>query len=232
MQNFLVYPAFSSDAGVYASEYLSAQGIPVIDHISPDITHLLTDIPTREISEELLTRLPENVCVVGGNLDIPVLAKHRRIDLLKSEWYLSRNAAITAECALQVAAAEMNTVFYNSSILIIGWGRIGKCLAHLLKAIGARVTIAARKEEDRSMAEALGYNSITPGILSDGCKIVFNTVPAPVMEGNPHCLNIDLASRQGILGDHVIQARGLPGKYAPKSSGQLIGKAFLREVMV
>ena len=125
----------------------------------------------------------------------------------------------------------MDTVFSGTSILVIGWGRIGKCLAQLLKSIGAEVTIAARKEQDRSMVEALGYSCILPGLMPKDCRVVFNTVPSPVMEAGSGCLNIDLASRSGILGDNVVWARGLPGKYAPESSGRLIGKAFLREVM-
>jgi len=230
MKDILVYPAFSSDVGKYVTEYLKAHKIPVIDHLSPEITHLLLDVPTREVPENLLERLPEDVCVMGGNLDVLPANSHKHIDLLKNEWYLARNAAITAECALQVASAEMNTVFFDSSVLIVGWGRIGKCLACLLKAIGANVTVAARNDRDRALAEALGYASITPGQTPEGCQIVFNTVPFPVMEADSRCLNIDLASGRGILGDSVIWARGLPGKYAPESSGQLIGKAFLREV--
>ena len=125
----------------------------------------------------------------------------------------------------------MDTVFSGTAILVIGWGRIGKCLAMLLKGMGARVSVAARKACDRAMAEAMGCESILPGLMPENCRIVFNTVPAPVMEANSSILNIDLASKRGILGDNVIWARGLPGKYAPESSGYLIGEAFLREVI-
>ena len=227
MKDILVYPGFSGKAGEYAAAFLASRGISLIDHPSPDITHLLLDVPSREIPGGLLERLPEDVGVVGGNLDLP---EHRTIDLLKSEWYLARNAAITAECALWVAAEHLETVFAGAKVLVIGWGRIGKCLARLLKDIGATVTVAARKKADRAMAEALGFSSTLPGLVPEGCRVVFNTVPIPVMESTADCLNIDLASKPGILGDGVIRARGLPGKYAPESSGYLIGEAFLREV--
>lgn len=230
MMDILVYPAVSGKAGLYAAAYLESHGIQTIRHPSPEITHLLLDVPCREIPPELLERLPEDVCITGGNLDDPQFCSYRKLDLLKNEWYLCKNAAITAECSLRVAAEHMDLVFAGTPVLIVGWGRIGKCLAMLLKNIGASVTIAARREQDRSMIDALGYASSLPGLLPKGCRIVFNTVPSPVMDAYSSCLNIDLASRQGILGDNVIWARGLPGKYAPESSGQLIGEAFLREV--
>ena len=39
---------------------------------------------------------------------------------------------------------------------------------------------------------------------------------------------IDLASEPGMQGKSVIPARGLPGKYAPESSGKLIADTILR----
>lgn len=227
MKDILVYTSISGKVGQYAAGYLHEHRIPTISHPSPEITHLLLDVPSREIPGGLLERLPEDVCVVGGNLELP---DHRVIDLLKKEWYLAKNAAITAECALQVASERMEGVFSGAKVLVVGWGRIGKCLARLLKNIGAEVSVGARKEQDRAMAEALGYGVCLPGLVPEGCRMVFNTVPAPVMEQAGNCLNIDLASHRGILGEDVIWARGLPGKYAPEASGQLIGEAFMREV--
>ena len=59
-------------------------------------------------------------------------------------------------------------------------------------------------------------------------SIVFNTVPAPVLEVSGDTLAIDLASQPGLLGETVLWARGLPGKMAPKSSGELILDTVLR----
>jgi len=39
---------------------------------------------------------------------------------------------------------------------------------------------------------------------------------------------LDLASYPGITGKNVIPARGLPGKYAPESAGNLIAQSILR----
>ena len=43
-----------------------------------------------------------------------------------------------------------------------------------------------------------------------------------------NCLNIDLASVVGMEGKRIIYARGLPGKDAPETSGELIARTVLR----
>jgi dipicolinate synthase subunit A len=116
--------------------------------------------------------------------------------------------------------------------LIIGWGRIGKCLAPLLKALGAKVTVAARKEADRAILEATGYSAVETGCIDAGkYRLIINTVPAPVLDDDAakkDVLWIDLASKKGIFGENVLWARGLPGKDAPESSGELIARTVLR----
>lgn len=237
MEDILVYPAGSGESILYAGYYLERSRIATVDHPTPEVTHLLLDVPTGTVPVGLLERVPEKVMVVGGNLKVPELSDHRKLDLLQNEGYLAKNAAITAECALRVAAREMKTVFSGMRVLVIGWGRIGKCLSSLLKNIGCSVTIGARKVSDRAMAEALGFSVIDTERLSapDPFGLIFNTAPAPVLDEKqlskcPGTLKIDLASRPGLAGRDVICARGLPGKYAPESSGKLIAETLLKEV--
>lgn len=237
MAEILVYTAGIGGTAPFAVNHLIKHGIPVVDYPTPEITHLLLDCPTREIPGGLLEKLPEKITVAGGNLNQPELEGYRKLDLLKHEKYLAMNAAITAECALRVAAARMNRVFFHMPVLVIGWGRIGKCLSYLLKQIGCRVTVASGSEEHRAMLTALGYRSADTAALEDlqQYAILFNTAPAPVLsksslENCPDTLKIDLASTQGLIGEDVVWARGLPGLYAPSSSGKLIADIFIEEV--
>ena len=234
MDNILIYPVGFSNSCHYASDFLRRKGFPLTDHPMPEITHLLLDVPSsgKYDLENLLPMLPPDVTVIGGNLGPLPLNQHRRIDLLQNPYYLARNAAITAECALQAAAPYLHTTFADSPTLILGWGRIGKCLAKLLSACGCPVTVAARKAQDRAMLEALGYGAVDfteiPPLISS-CRLLFNTVPnLPVIWDLSHILAIDLASAPGLAGDSVIPARGLPGKYAPESSGRLIAETLSR----
>ncbi len=244
METMLVYPAGSTKACQYASSFLQNAGIAIVDHPTPEVSHLLLDVPSFENTgllrgggdlKELLRMLPSDITVIGGNLNHPVLQSCKTLDLLQDAGYLARNAAITAECALQVAADHMETTFTDSPALIIGWGRIGKCLAQLLRALGTDVTVAARKETDRAMLQGLGYRAVEiesiPAYLSK-VKLIYNTVPAMIIHKEHTALWrtsvwIDLASKPGIEGNDVIWARGLPGIYAPESSGKLIAETFL-----
>ena len=164
----------------------------------------------------------------GGNLKRPELAEYETLDLLEDPWYLARNASITAHCALELALAKLPITLEKCPVLIVGWGRIGKCLAKLLHGLGACVTVAARKESRRVMIDALGYQSCAiEDIRTEKYRLIINTVPAMVLPAAPGtALKMDLASVPGIGGKDVMQARGLPGKLAPESSGTLIAQTI------
>ena len=174
--------------------------------------------------------------VVGGNLNHPALKGYPVLDLLTDAGYLAQNAAITAKCALRAAAPKLTAVLPECPTLVIGWGRIGKCLSKLLRGLGAQVTVAARKASDRAILAALGYSSIDIGdipALLPTVRLLFNTAPEKVLSGKQlagcrHCVKIDLASKPGLEGPDVITARGLPGRYTPESSGKLIAETVLR----
>jgi dipicolinate synthase subunit A len=116
-------------------------------------------------------------------------------------------------------------------------------------AIGARVTVAARRESDVSFAESLGCESkrITEGVswwsdLTRGYDVIYNTVPTWIFGRDflsavdKKTLIVDLASAPGgvdiraarELGSNVSWATSLPGKYAPRSAGEIIASCVLR----
>lgn len=246
MNKALFYAAGNTPALRYACRALSQSGLNIADAPSAEVTHLLLPVPSFEsdgrirgggILEHILADLPEDITVIGGNLAHPLLSSYQRMDLLQDGLYLAKNAAITADCAMRVAGRYMDTVFDGCPILIIGWGRIGKCLARLLKAMGTKVTVAARKAADRDVLRALGYGAEDPAAITHalaGYRVIFNTVPTMVLDDKKrsYCaantILIELASTPGIAGKEVISAPGLPGKMAPESSGQLIARTVIR----
>lgn len=232
----LIYPVGTTEAVRYAARFLR---LPLVDHPTPDATHLLLDVPLRHSHgdvETILERLPQGITVIGGNLDIPALEGYRKIDLLTDTEYLAQNASITAHCAVKLALPYLGITLERCPVLILGWGRIGKCLARLLKGLGAEVTVAARKEADRAMLRALGYRAVEFPQLSrmlHGFRLIYNTVPEKILSESTtfptECVKIELASRPGLPGE-VIDGRGLPGKLAPESSGRLIAETILRRI--
>ena len=205
----------------YAAAKLAEAGIAVTAIPDEDTTHLLLPVPTR-----CFDTLPENVVIVGGNLHC--LPGYRVMDLLKDPAYLEENAAITARCALKLVELD----WQNVPVLILGFGRIGKRLAHLLQEAGAAVTIAARKDSDLTLAQELGYGRIflaQAQAMLPGFRVVFNTVPAMILStaAAPNCIPVELASKPGMVGNGIIDGRGLPGRYDPEASGALIARRFL-----
>ena len=160
-------------------------------------------------------------------------------DYFAREELAVKNAVPTAEGAIQIAMEELPTTMFGARVLVIGFGRIGKLLAHRLKGMGAKVTVSARNYRDLAWIEAYGYcGEHTDQLQGWLCNydLIINTVPAPVLsealleDVSPDCLIIDLASRPGgvdfesaaALGLKVIWALSLPGKVAPVTSGKII----------
>ena len=238
MDDCIIYTAGYSPAMSYCIQILKKSGFTLISEPSMEATHLLLPVPsfTPDGSivgggnlRTLLTLLPGNITVIGGNLDCPELVGYATVDLLQDEDYLSANAQITAHCAIKVALNQLPVTLDECPVLVIGWGRIGKCLSRLLRQMGAEVTVCARKAKDRCILSAMGYNAVDfhEADLS-AYKVVYNTAPTLVFPTCPgNALKIDLASRLGLGSSDVIWARGLPGKDAPESSGKLIAKTLI-----
>ena len=239
MNDTVFYCAGSSRPLIYAAAFLMEEGavfVPCPDHA---VTHLLLPVPSFEADGrikgggdlgELLSRLPKTVTVIGGNLQRPELRDYDRVDLLTDPRYLAKNASITAHCALELALAKLPVTLERCPVLVIGWGRIGKCLAKLLHGLGACVTVAARKESRRVMIDALGYKSLPmETIRPENYRLIINTVPAMVLpDAAGTGLKIDLASVPGMAGRDILHAKGLPGLLAPESSGELIAHTIIQ----
>lgn len=246
MDKYIFFPAGCSDALGYAIQQLRSANCSIATAPGTAVTHLLLPVPSfapdgslkgGSCLKDILDALPKTVTVIGGNLNHPDLNGYKTIDLLQDPLYLAENAAITAYCAIREATARLPVILRGCPVLIIGWGRIGKCLADLLKQMGADVCVAARKEADRAILSALGYRTTeipVPDHTLKYFRVIFNTVPLMVLSEasaqlcRTDCLKIDLASKPGIGGPDIIWARGLPGKDAPESSGALIARTILR----
>ena len=246
MRNNQIFCAGITGASLYAATYLRELNLPVVNDPDESVGHLLLDIPSLNSEghlrgggsvDKLLGSFTSDAVIYGGNLIHPSFSHYQTVDFLQDPSYLAENAYITAECALDVAFPYLNVTLRNCPVLIIGWGRIGKCLGRLLKSIGADVTIAARKDADRAIIHALGYHAADTSVLEDTLahyRLIFNTVPCPILNAaqmescHPDCVKIELASSDGLEGDDIIIARGLPGIHMPESSGKLIAQTFIK----
>ncbi|MBQ9166741.1 MAG: dipicolinate synthase subunit DpsA [Oscillospiraceae bacterium] len=197
-------------------------------------------IPVEDIFEALSPG--QLVCAGKVPPKLRVLAERKKLilrDYFEREELAVANAVPTAEGAIQIAMEELTTTIFGLRVLVIGFGRIGKILAHRLQGMGAKVTVSARKYSDLAWIEAYGYTPEHTGQLTGwlgAYDLIINTVPSRVLELpqltdlKENCLVIDLASRPGgvdraaaaQLGVKVIWALSLPGKVAPDTSGRII----------
>ena len=217
----------------YAVRFLTNEGYQISLSPTDESQHLLLPVPSFPEGWEYLTStlesLPRQITVFGGFLNVPPLIGYKRVDFLADPYYLAQNAAITAACTLEIIENLSDSDVSGHSILILGWGRIGKCLGQLLQQKGADVTIAARNHIDLALIEALGYQAMPLWDLNPDAEFIINTVPAMVLDQVPQkAIAIELATKPGMAGGNIISARGLPGKMRPEESGKLIAETFLR----
>lgn len=161
------------------------------------------------------------------------------IDLLKREELAVLNAISTAEGAIKIAIEETNKTLHNNNILVMGFGRIGKILSHMLKGMGANVYCEARKNADLAWIKAYGYVPIHLNNLNenlDKFDVIINTIPYVVLDKTNlgkvkrDAVLIDLASNPGGIDRAEVKkqklkfiwALSLPGKVAPVTSAEFI----------
>lgn len=81
------------------------------------------------------------------------------VDWMRCPSFVTGNAALTAEGAVGLLLQESERSLAGSRVLLGGYGRIGRVLAQRLRGMGASVTVAARREESRAEAAALGFSA-------------------------------------------------------------------------
>lgn len=188
--------------------------------------------------ENLFTNMKDVKKLIAGSFSdrIKSLAVRYDIELydfLDDEDFAVYNAIPTAEGAIAIAIEKTKRTINDSNCVVLGYGRIGKCLADLLKGLHANVTVVARKDEDFAWIKAMGYTGKTYSDLEailPSTDILFNTVPALVIQEELNYMRkdsliIDLASKPGGIDFELAKineieaelALGLPGKVAPKS---------------
>ncbi|HEX3016795.1 MAG TPA: dipicolinate synthase subunit DpsA [Caproicibacter sp.] len=159
-------------------------------------------------------------------------------DYYTREEFAIRNAVPTAEGAIEIAMREYPGTISGSRCLVAGFGRVGKILAWMLRGIGAKVTVSARRPADLAWIESYGYDSVLTARIGfeERYDLIFNTIPSMIFnrrvlsELRGCSLLLDLASAPGgvdfeaaeKIGIRAILAPSLPGRVAPKTAGEII----------
>ncbi len=192
---------------------------------------------------ELMNEINAKVLIAGGiSPEVYEMANDEYveiIDILKREELAVLNTIATAEGTIEIIIENTNKILHGSNVLILGFGRIGKVLARKLAGLSARVTCAARKDEDLAWIHAYGHRATNINTIGENLSefdVIINTVPHLVLTEErlqyvkKHCLLIDLASNPGGIDKRAVKennlkfvwALSLPGKVAPTTSAEFI----------
>lgn len=216
--------------------------------LTRDGQHLMmTDISLAQI----IHMLPEHTVFIGGY--IPETYKQMALeksmtvfDYGDCENLTLENAALTAEGILQMVLHQTPFALADSRVLITGAGRCGKAAAKIFKPLCLQTTLWNKSpkiisnygEYDLIFGKAQLKKAITTH------NIIINTVPARIFTRemfdlfSEDCYLFDLASAPGCIDGQTAASlpffncvcQGLPGKTAPKSAAQALGRSLMEHV--
>lgn len=261
---------------VYLAEILTKKGLNVrcldirnsemaaeqLDKLKSFLTEadmLILPIPVSKIPEQqklndiLNKNLQHDTLVMGGCFSkeqVSLLNGRdiRFLDFMEDEAVLEENAIATAEGVIAELVRLSPYNIQEAKIIVTGYGHCGKAIAMRLRALGARVTVLARRREVRKEAKADGFYAADFAFGPEeamGAAMLVNTVPAPVVTKTiiqelprDACI-LDIASKPGgtdfacakEYGIRTGFALGLPGKYAPKESAYILNRAIERFIL-
>lgn len=192
--------------------------------------------------------LKENTLIVTGQFTAKWLKISKEmgigvIQYAEDDRIAIPNSVPTAEGAVQIAMEELPITIHGSTVIVCGFGRVGKTTAGVFKALGARVIVTVRRQALLDHAFELGFEAVFQKDLAEvlnSADIIVNTVPALILaepeltKASPEALIIDLASPPGGTDFEAaerfrlkaILAPGLPGKVAPKTAGKILASTI------
>mgnify|MGYP002519856686 FL=1 len=201
------------------------------------------------VISDIVALLSNKKMVFGGQLPKSFCEELESRDCPYCDYFLLDELAIynavpTAEGVVQVLIEELPITIHGMKCGILGFGRVGKVLANTLSSLGAKVTVFARKQSAFAEIYASSMEYKHFDVLStenNDFDVVINTVPVKVLGDaqlsklNSDCILVEVASAPfGIdfqsakeKAFKVIKAGSLPGKVAPKTAGEIIGRSIL-----
>jgi dipicolinate synthase subunit A len=195
--------------------------------------------------DRLLSFLGKENLVFGGIIKGELLSRLRETDIPYIDYYdeafVEKNAVLTAFGTLKIILEHIDFALPMGKFAVTGYGRVSKETASLLSSLSCNVTVFARNPSQREDAMIKGCKAHPITMLTSLAHeydIIINTVPSQIFTEetskniNEKCKVIELASAPYGMdfelmrknGVEVIKAFGLPGKYTPKTAGEIIGK--------
>ena len=189
---------------------------------------------------QLLRAAKPGAFALGGRLSAQAVEIARQAGVELADYFARPELAVynaipTAEGCIGILLQQRTRTLWGAE------GPVGQALAVRLSALGAGVTVCARRPEQRALAESLGLRAAPLTALAGlapAFDTVVNTIPAPVLGDGvlarlrSGSLIVDLASKPGGTdfaaaarrGHRAIHALSLPAACAPETAGEAVAR--------
>lgn len=207
--------------------------------------------PAKRLVKSDILQLPSGVKVFGGKQDDVTMqelqAKNIEYqNILENEAFAIKNAKLTAEGALSLVIKHTKKSLYDSKILVLGCGRVGKAMALILKQLGVKVNIATydKFELDNAWlyADSVYYKDEYARELVS-YDLIINTIPANIISSKmansmaDTSVVLELASTN-CIDDTVlacskfefVKAAAMPMVFSPISAAKIMAEAIISNI--
>lgn len=234
----------------YETENTDAIILPL--PVTKDGKYVFSVVPMKETIDDIISYIKPEQAVFAGmiskGLESKIKKRNAKIyDYFKREEVTVMNTVPTVQGIIKAIIDNIDYTVFSSKCAVFGYGRVAKITADTIYALGADVTVCARKQGDLATAQTKGFDSCMINEFykkAHNFNILINTVPSLVIDKKileklrKDCLIIDVSSSPfGVdftaaydLGIKAIQCSSLPGKVAPKSAGKIIADGILNVI--
>jgi dipicolinate synthase subunit A len=177
-------------------------------------------------------------------------------DIVAVDEFAILNSIPTAEGVLSMMIENVEITLANNKCLVLGYGRCGMAIGDLAKKLNMNVYVASTNNEELIMAtinklktvkikdgKLLRVDYLTGDFLEDSDFIinlekfnyVINTIPMALIDIDvskklDDYIFIDIANVYKNNTNKFINARGVPGKYSPKTAAKIISGVIEKEI--
>ena len=183
---------------------------------------------------QLLRAAKPGAFALGGRLSAQAVEIARQAGVELADYFARPELAVynaipTAEGCIGILLQQRTRTLWGAEVLVLGFGPVGQALAVRLSALGAGVTVCARRPEQRALAESLGLRAAPLTALAGlapAFDTVVNTIPAPVLGDGvlarlrSGSLIVDLASKPGGTDFAAAARRGHRAIHAAGAGGE------------
>ena len=153
---------------------------------------------------QLLRAAKPGAFALGGRLSAQAVEIARQAGVELADYFARPELAVynaipTAEGCIGILLQQRTRTLWGAEVLVLGFGPVGQALAVRLSALGAGVTVCARRPEQRALAESLGLRAAS----------------------KPGGTDFAAAARRG---HRAIHALSLPAACAPETAGEAVAR--------